>query len=107
MLWADGVGWQHILELMEKPLLCQRILFTGRNLWPDVLLLHLFSSSSGSLLLLASRALAVVQAGLPGDALPGQPCVPSCGAGSGPMPWGGSLVVVTQPGVRRCHAHLR
>lgn len=107
MLWADGVGWQHILELMEKPLLCQRILFTGRNLWPDVLLLHLFSSSSSSLLLLASRALAVVQAGLPGDALPGQPCVPSCGAGSGPMPWGGSLVVVTQPGVRRCHAHLR
>lgn len=107
MLWADGVGWQHILELMEKPLLCQRILFTGRNLWPDVLLLHLFSSSSGSLLLLASRALAVVQAGLPGDALPGQPRLPSCGAGSGPMPWGGSLVVVTQPGVRRCHAHLR
>lgn len=107
MLWADGVGWQHILELMEKPLLCQRILFTGRNLWPDVLLLHLFSSSSGSLLLLASRALAMVQAGLPGDALPGQPRLPSCGAGSGPMPWGGSLVVVTQPGVRRCHAHLR
>lgn len=21
MLWADGVVWQHILELMEKPLL--------------------------------------------------------------------------------------
>uniref|UniRef100_A0A8D2P7T2 XK-related protein n=1 Tax=Zosterops lateralis melanops TaxID=1220523 RepID=A0A8D2P7T2_ZOSLA len=63
MLWADGVVWQHILELMEKPLLCQRILFTGRNLWPDVLLLHLFSSSPGSFPLLASRALAVVQAG--------------------------------------------
>lgn len=106
MLWADGVVWQHILELMEKPLLCQRILFSARNLWPDVLLLHLFSSSPGSLLLLASRALAVVQAGLPGEALPGQPCVPSRGASSGPVPWGGSLVAVTQPGVRRCHAQL-
>lgn len=106
MLWADGVVWQRILELMEKPLLCQRILFTGRNLWPDVLLLHLFSSSSGSLLLLASRTLAVVQAGLPGEALAGQPCILSCGARSGPVQWGGSLVAVTQPGVRRCHALL-
>lgn len=106
MLWADGVVWQHILELMEKSLLCQRILFTGKNLWPDVLLLHLFSFSPGSFPLLASRALAVVQAGLPGEALPGQPCVSSCGARAGLVTWGGSLVVVTQPGVCWCHAHL-